>query len=93
MFKANPDFLTKLLHDPDLATLLMPKGRAVLAEAKATAPVESGAYRESLEVWADVTDRVQVRVGSRDPKVPYAADINVKTGHLARALDAAERGD
>lgn len=89
MFKANPHFLDNLLHDPKLAKALLPKGRAVLAEAKSTAPVDSGAYRDSLEVWVDVTDRVAVRVGSKD--VRYAAEINVRTGHLARALDAADR--
>jgi hypothetical protein len=91
MFKANPAFLGKLLKDPKLAQEMLPKGRAVLNEAKSTAPVDSGAYEDSLEMWVEVTDRVAIRVGSRDPNVPYAADINVKTGHLARALDAAER--
>lgn len=89
-FKANDNFLDKLLTSPELAQALLPGGRAVLAEAKATAPRDSGEYEQSLEVWVDVTDRVAIRVGSRD--VLYAARLNADTGHLARALDAVDRG-
>lgn len=90
-FKANPTFLDKLLKDPDLAKELLPKGRAVLDDAKTTAPVDTGLYRDSLELWPDVTDRVQIRVGVRNNKVPYAAELNVRTGHLSKSLDAVDR--
>lgn len=90
-FKPNPDFLDKLLVSTGLAQELLPKGRAVLAEAKSTAPRDSGEYEDSLELWVDTTDRVAVRIGSRD--VIYAARLNADTGHLARALDAVDRGE
>ena len=90
-FKTDPNFLDKLLTSPELAKDLLPKGRAVLAEAKSTAPRDTGAYEDSLELWVEVTDRVALRVGSRD--VAYAARLNADTGHLARALDAVDRGD
>lgn len=92
-FKANPAFLEKLLKDPALAKELLPKGRAVLEEAKSTAPEDTGAYKGSLEMWVEITDRVSVKIGSRDSDVPYAAELNSQTGHLAKALDAAQRGD
>ena len=63
-------------------------GRAarVLSAAQSSAPVESGAYRASLHIVQDTTDRAAVRVVSDSP---YALVVEANTGCLARALDAA----
>lgn len=51
-----------------------------------TAPVDTGAYRDGITVWSDVTDRAVTRVGST---APHARLVEANTGNLARALDAA----
>lgn len=62
------------------------RGRRVLAAAVASAPVETGAYRDALTLWTSQTDRVVVRVGSSARHAPL---VEASTGNLARALDAA----
>lgn len=53
------------------------------SKARSTAPVASGAYRDSIDVEVDETDRTVVRVVAHDWK---AALIEAKTGNLKRAL-------
>lgn len=55
----------------------------VLAAAQASAPVATGAYRASLHIEQDTTDRAVVRVVA---SVPYAAAVEADTGNLARAV-------
>ena len=61
----------------------------VLAAARATAPVESGAYRESLTSWSEThtgrSSRVAVHVGAT---VDYGVAVEGAHGTLSRALDA-----
>ena len=65
----------------------------VLAEARATAPVDSGDYQRSLRLWAEVhsgrSRRVAVHVGS---DAEHALAVQATTGNLSRALDAAGGG-
>lgn len=57
------------------------------AAARASAPVASGAYRDSIHVEeVRRQDRVVVRVVA---DVPHALAVEAGTGNLARALDAA----
>lgn len=65
---------------------LTARAEQALAAAQASAPVESGAYRDSLHLEQDTTDRAVVRVVS---DVDYAMVVEANTGNLARALDAA----
>lgn len=58
----------------------------VLSRAQASAPVASGAYKASLRIEQDTTDRAVVRVVAG---VPYAMVVEADTGNLSRALDAA----
>jgi hypothetical protein len=51
-----------------------------------SAPVASGAYRDSLHIETDHTDRMVKRVVA---DVDYALVVEANTGNLARALDAA----
>lgn len=74
-----------LLNDPGVRADLEARGDRVRAAAAASAPVESGRYRDSIEVWSTTTDRAAVMIGSA---VPYAGEVEAATGNLARALDA-----
>jgi hypothetical protein len=54
-----------------------------LERAKATAPVDSGAYRDSIHVETVHTDRMVKRVVA---DVDYAMVVEADTGNLARSL-------
>lgn len=51
--------------------------------ARSGAPVASGAYRNSIHVETDRTDRMVKRVVA---DVPYAMVVEANTGNLGRAL-------
>jgi len=51
--------------------------------ARANAPVASGAYRDSIHVETDHTDRMVKRVVA---DVPYAMVVEANTGTMARSL-------
>lgn len=51
--------------------------------ARSNAPVESGAYRDSIHVETDHTDRMVKRVVA---DVPYAMVVEANTGTMARSL-------
>lgn len=58
----------------------------VLQVAQADAPVQTGAYRDSLHIVQETTDRAVVRVaGGTD----HDWIVEANTGNLARSLDAA----
>lgn len=75
-----------LLASPEVREALTQKAEAVADTARASAPVASGAYRDSIRVEQDTTDRAAVRVIA---DVPHALIVEANTGTLARALDAA----
>ena len=77
--------VVKMFDDvtPHMAKL----GGLVVADAKANAPVASGAYRDSIHLE-------MVRHGDRTvaqivADVPYAMSVEADTGNLTRSLDAA----
>lgn len=93
-----PKHVVKLNH-AEIGKLLRAEGRyrgvrdeltrrmeRVEAKAKADAPVETGAYRDSIHIEQDTTDRAVVRVVA---DVPHAHLVEANTGNLSRALDAA----
>lgn len=75
-----------LLSDPGVAADLASRAESVAEAARASAPVETGAYRDSIHVEADHTDRVVARVVA---DVPYATRVEAGHGTLTSALDAA----
>ena len=76
---------TMLKSDGVRAVLVGPADRAAAA-AKASAPVASGAYRDSIHRESATTDRaVELVVAD----VPYARVVESRTGNLARALGGA----
>lgn len=84
--EVNKAGIRELLNSSELRADLTRRMQRVEAEAKATAPVESGEHRDSIHIEQDTTDRAVVRVVA---DAPHSFWVAVKTGHLARALDAA----
>lgn len=76
----------EVLNSSEVRDMLTDKAEDVLAAAKASAPVDTGEYRDSLGIVQDTTDRAVVRVAST---APHGMIVEAKTGNLARALDAA----
>ena len=78
--------MNALLHDPGVQKELERRGEKVAAQARATAPVDTGKYRDSIEVFTHQhPTRVAVHIGANDFKAPF---IEAHTGNLSRALDA-----
>lgn len=75
-----------LLNDEGVRTELTRRAERVLAAAKASAPVESGEYRDNLHIEQATTDRAVTRVVG---DTRHSLVVEAHTGNLARALDAA----
>lgn len=78
--------MRSLLTDRGVGADLTKRAERVAARARATAPVATGEYRDSITVETDVTDRVVARVVARDRKSHL---IESRTGNLTRAIDSA----
>jgi hypothetical protein len=75
-----------LLHDKGVTADLTRRAERVLTQARAAAPVDTGAFRDSLGVVQAVTDRTVARVVTTDP-LGLVKEARFRT--LTRALDAA----
>lgn len=78
--------MQKLLEDDGVRKELNRRAEQVAQQARLTAPVDSGEYRDSIAVREVTTDRAGARVVST---APHGLLVEAKTGNLARALDAA----
>lgn len=79
--------LEQALKSPALAAMLKQKAEAVAATARATAPVDSGTYRDSIVVEMDEhPTRVVAHVAA---KSRHAHLVEANTGNLQRALGSA----
>lgn len=86
----NDAFFERLGKSPGVTALCVAKAEQVAAAARASAPVDSGAYRSAISVSV-------VQRSRRNAAVVTASDwksllIESKTGNLARALKAVGRG-
>lgn len=82
----NDEFFDAILRSAQVEALCRSKAEQALAVARATAPVDTGAYRDGLSV--EVVDHAHRRsfcVVGHDPKTML---VEMKTGNLARALRA-----
>lgn len=78
--------MAELLKSDEVRSALTQRAERVLSRAQSSAPVDTGAYRDGLHLVQDTTDRAVVRVaGGSD----HDWIVEIKTGNLARALDAA----
>lgn len=76
-----------LLNDKGVERDLQRRAERVASRARSTAPVDTGAYRDSITVEVSRPhDRVVARVVAKDRKSHV---IEARTGNLARALDSA----
>lgn len=83
--KLNSRGIAEVLRSEGVRRELREHAERVAARARAQAPVDTGAYRDSIRVESDTTDRPVERVVSDDPA---ARIIEARTGNLARALGA-----
>jgi hypothetical protein len=75
-----------LLRDPGVVGDLRDRADRVLASATGSAPVDSGAYKDSLEVR--VVEHNGRPVAQVHATAPHAMVVESRTHTLARALDA-----
>lgn len=75
-----------MLKSAPVRAELTRRAQRALAAAETFAPVDTGAYRASLHIEQDTTDRAVTRVVADDPKAVF---VEANTGNLARAIDAA----
>jgi hypothetical protein len=88
--KFNNSFFSRLGHSARVTALLQRKAEAVAARAKATAPVDTGAYRNSIAVRIkNSATRNVALVVAEDPKSML---IESETGNLLSALNAETTG-
>lgn len=82
----DPKFFTNILNSAEVTAVTEQKAREALAIAKASAPVDSGDYRDGLHTeTVKVGDRTSAIVAGDDWKTLL---VESQTGNLARALRA-----
>ncbi|QJU52931.1 HK97 gp10 family phage protein [Herbiconiux sp. KACC 21604] len=88
--KFNNAFFEELGNSAGVVDLVKQAAEDVAATARATAPVDSGAYRDSIhvEVIPNRKTRTVALVVADDPKTML---IESKTGNLARALKGTKK--
>lgn len=87
-FKFNNAFFEELGRSAGVTNLVRAKAEEVAAIARATAPVESGDYRDGIQVRVKQQKRSVALVVGTDPKTLL---VEAKTGNLARALRAVRK--
>ena len=84
--KLNSPGVLAILNDDGVRGYLEELAARVADAAKATAPVRSGEYRDSIDYGSATTDRAVGRVYASSA---HALVVEARTGNLARSLDAA----
>ncbi|WP_235738995.1 HK97 gp10 family phage protein [Nocardioides alcanivorans] len=85
-WKLNSGGIAELLKSDKVRAFTTARAERVLAAAKASAPVDTGAYRDGLHIEQVTTDRAVTRVqGGTD----HDWVVEANTGNLAKALGSA----
>lgn len=85
----NDDWFRSILSSPGVQSLCRAKAEAALAQARATAPVKTGAYRNSLKIVPVKHEyRTTYEVVS---DCDHALAVESQRGTLARALRSVRR--
>lgn len=88
--KWNENFFPEILNSDPVVKIAVGVAEAVAGTARATAPVDTGEYRDGIGVEINRRGkRTVATVVSRDPK---SMIIESRTGNLARALGQAIGG-
>lgn len=77
------NFFDEVLNCAPVRAMVDAAANKALAEAKATAPVDTGAYRDSLHIEHRQSGHRQVAEVVAD--CPHAMGVEAVTGNLARA--------
>lgn len=78
--------MKQMLNESWVRATVRERAERVAATARATAPVESGRYKNGIHVIDVTTDRAVSRVVA---DVEHGAVVEANTGNLARALGSA----
>lgn len=81
--KLNRDEIGDFLKSEQIRKPLREIAHKWASHARATAPVDTGKYRDSIDVEDDTTDRAAARVVAHDRK---ASIVESRTGNLKRAM-------
>lgn len=85
----NSDFFDNIMRSAGVRKLSDEAASRALAAAQASAPIDTGAYREGLHIEHESSGfRESARVVGSDPKTML---IEAKTGNLARALKSVKK--
>lgn len=85
-FKLNSGGMEALLKSGDVRSQLDGPASAVASAMRSSAPRDTGALADSIEVVDDTTDRAVKRIVAN---APYALVVEAKTGFMTRSLGAA----
>lgn len=87
VFRLNSAGIREMLKEPAMQAEMHRRAENVAAAARSSAPVESGAYRDSIVVTDEQQPtRAVSHVGAT---VDYAPILEARLGVLGRSLDAA----
>ncbi|MEO5919931.1 MAG: HK97 gp10 family phage protein [Pseudolysinimonas sp.] len=86
--KFNEEFFQQLSRSPAVTALVVGVAQQIAADARSTAPVDTGAYRDGIEVHVKQQKRSVALVVGTDKKTML---VESKTGNLARALQRAKK--
>jgi hypothetical protein len=86
--KFNEAFFQELSTSPAVTGLVMGVAEQIAADARSTAPVDTGAYRDGIRVELKHQKRSVALVVAHDKKSML---IESKTGNLVRALQRAKK--
>ena len=81
--------VSALLSAPGVRAELERRAQAVAGTARATAPVQSGAYRDSITVESGTSPHDGRARAIVKASAPHAHLVEARTGNLARALNSA----
>jgi len=75
--------MRSILLSPGVRAAVRAEAEKIAARARASAPVRTGRYRDSITVVSGTTDRAVERVTAT---APHAHLVEARTGNLKRAL-------
>lgn len=81
--KLNSKGVRDLLLSAGVRSAVRSEAEKAASRARASAPVDTGEYRDSIHVESDTTDRAVERVVA---DAPHALVVEAKTGNLARSI-------
>lgn len=84
----NEGFFDQVLNSSEVRAAVDLAAQRVVTEAKATAPVKTGAYRDSIHIEHEQAQHRQVAKVVAD--VDYGIYVEARTGNLARAVRTAK---